>query len=431
MKFFDDYKKIFGESFKKLFLSYGFVFLFLLSIKFYSVIKYGEFSGINDLAIIPAVFSGVLFKIGSLQNKVFSNCSEDYEERVKTIKDCHKGCYIFVSAFMILSIISVYVMSLNLPGMRITINELILNIEWGMLFISVIPLLYLVNSSGAYFVLLIFMVSLFSYIQLMLLESSVALLIILPFLIPVLYIVSRMIWSSSISVRYNVCGKSVQTDSDFLTRASISYAIYTGKKFSSVLMLYGIGILALFLFQLYEFNLIRDEANVFYTFASILEASLMASVSIVSFSSTRNLLNNMQKKFAYYLTVENRAETFKNYHHTLVILNLMFVLIFVITTYVAGAIVGILPSSWIMKFFMDLICTCLVYAALSFTVLIKKILLIFISGVLLPVAVTLLKIKVIPENLISLILIAVVAGFLVWFANKIWIKLLNNYYSEL
>lgn len=225
--------------------------------------------------------------------------------------------------------------------------------------------------------------------------------------------------------------KLFQTDSDFLTRASISYAIYTGKKFSSVLLLYGIGILALFLFQLYEFNLIRDEANVFYTFASILEASLMASVSIVSFSSTRNLLNNMQKKFAYYLTVENRTETFKNYHHTLVILNLMLILIFVITTYVAGAIVGILPSSWIMKFFMDLICTCLVYAALSFTVLIKKILLIFIPGVLLPVAVTFLKIKVIPENLISLILIAVAAGTLFWFANKNLGKLLNNYYSEL
>lgn len=209
------------------------------------------------------------------------------------------------------------------------------------------------------------------------------------------------------------------------------WSVISGKKFSSVLMLYGIGILALFLFQMYEFILIRDEANIFYTFASTLEASLMASVSIVSFSSTRNLLNNMQKKFTYYLTVENRAEIFKNYHHILVILNLMFVLIFVITTYAAGAIVGILPSSWGMKFGMDLVFACLIYALLSFTVLIKKPLLIFIPGVLLNAAVSLLKIKVIPENIISLILIAVAAGIVFWFANKTWIKLLDKYYSEL
>lgn len=209
------------------------------------------------------------------------------------------------------------------------------------------------------------------------------------------------------------------------------WSVISGKKFSSVLMLYGVGILALFLFQLFEFNTVRDEANIFYTFASSLEASLMASVAVVLFMSTRNLLNNMQKKFAFNLTVENRVEIFKNYNYTQVILNLMLILIFVITTYVAGAIVGILPASWIMKFGMDMLFACLIYALLSFTVLIKKPLLIFIPGVLLNAAVSLLKIKVIPENTISLILIAVAAGIVFWFSNKTWLRLLNKYYSEL
>ena len=209
------------------------------------------------------------------------------------------------------------------------------------------------------------------------------------------------------------------------------WSVISGKNFSSVLMLYGVGILALFLFQLFEFNTVRDEANIFYTFASSLEASLIASVAVVLFMSTRNFLNNMQKKFAFNLTVENRAETFKNYHYTAMILNLMLILIFVITTYVAAAIVGILPASWGMKFGMDMLFACLIYALLSFTVLIKKPLLIFIPGVLLNAAVSLLKIKVIPENIISLILIAVVAGIVFWFANKTWIKLLDKYYSEL
>ena len=209
------------------------------------------------------------------------------------------------------------------------------------------------------------------------------------------------------------------------------WSVISGKKFSSVLMLYIIGILALFLFQLFEFNTVRDEANIFYTFASSLEASLMASVSTVLFMSTRNFLNNMQKKYAFNLTVENRVETFKNYHYTQVIMNLMLILTFVITTYVAAAIVGILPSSWVMKFGMDMLFACLIYALLSFTVLIKKPLLIFIPGVLLNAAVSLLKIKVIPENIISLILIAVAAGIVFWFSNKTWLRLLNKYYSEL